>query len=88
MPGVKADQLDIDVRENVLTLTGRTARRESVTGAPLFTEYEAGTFLRKFTLAETIDQARIDAKLTNGVLRVELPKLARARPRQIAVRTG
>ena len=51
-------------------------------------EYEPGTFFRQFTLAETIDQARIDAKLIDGVLRLELPKVEKARPRQIAVRTS
>ena len=87
MPGVKPDQLDIDLRENVLTLTGR------VTAVPgnetdVLREYDAGTFLRRFTLADTIDQAKIDAKLVDGVLRLELPKLERAKPRQITVRTG
>ena len=87
MPGVNPDQLEIDLRENVLTLTGR------VTAAPpnetdVLREYDAGTFFRRFTLAETIDQAKIDAKLADGVLRLELPKLERAKPRQITVRTG
>ena len=87
MPGVNPDQLEIDLRENVLTLTGR------VTAAPpnetdVLREYDAGTFSRRFTLAETIDQAKIDAKLADGVLRLELPKLERAKPRQITVRTG
>jgi HSP20 family protein len=48
-------------------------------------EYESGTFFRQFTLGETIEQSKIDAKLKDGVLRLELPKLERARPRQIAV---
>jgi HSP20 family molecular chaperone IbpA len=87
MPGVKADQLEIDLRENVLTLTGRVTPT-SPNELDVLREYDAGTFLRRFTLAETIDQARIDAKLVDGVLRLELPKLERAKPRQITVRTG
>jgi hypothetical protein len=47
----------------------------------------AGVFPPMFTLSETIDQAKIDAKLTGGVLRLELPKVEKARPRQISVRT-
>jgi HSP20 family molecular chaperone IbpA len=87
MPGVKADQLEIDLRENVLTLTGRVAT--APTGeTDVLREYDAGTFFRQFTLAETIDQTRIDAKLADGVLRLELPKVERAKPRQITVRSG
>jgi HSP20 family molecular chaperone IbpA len=44
--------------------------------------------MRQFTLAESIDQSRIDAKLTDGVLRLELPKIEKAKPRQIAVKAG
>jgi HSP20 family protein len=50
-------------------------------------EYRPGTFFRQFTLAESIDQAKIDAKLNDGVLRLQLPKVERAKPRQITVRT-
>jgi HSP20 family protein len=87
MPGVKPDQLEIDLRDNVLTLTGRVATAPSGE-TDVLREYGAGTFLRQFTLAESIDQAKIDAKLADGVLRLELPKLERAKPRQITVRAG
>ena len=87
MPGVKPDQLEIDLRENVLTLTGR-ATTGATSESDVLREYDAGTFYRQFTLAESIDQAKIDAKLADGVLRLELPKLERAKPRQITVRTG
>ena len=87
MPGVKADQLEIDLRENVLTLTARVATA-STGETDVLREYDAGTFFRQFTLAETIDQTRIDAKLADGVLRLELPKVERAKPRQITVRSG
>ena len=45
-------------------------------------------FFRQFTLAETIDQPEIDAQLIDGVLRLELPKVEKARPRQITVRSA
>jgi HSP20 family molecular chaperone IbpA len=87
MPGVKADDLKIDLRESVLTLTGRVTTARGAKESDVLREYPSGTFFRRFTLSETIDQAKIDAKLTDGVLRLELPKVERARPRQITVRT-
>jgi HSP20 family molecular chaperone IbpA len=88
MPGVKAQDLEIDLRDDVLTLTGRVSAPERDGEAGVLREYDTGTFYRQFTLAETIDQSKIDARLTNGVLRLELPKVERARPRQITVRTS
>lgn len=86
MPGVKADDLKIDLRENVLTLTGHVSSREKPNESDVLREYALGTFFRQFTLSETIDQAKIDAKLADGVLRLELPKTEKAKPRQITVR--
>jgi HSP20 family protein len=88
MPGVKAQDLKIDLRESVLTLTGRVTAPENGSESFVLREYESGVFFRQFTLSETIDQAKIDARLTDGVLRLELPKVERAKPRQIAVRTA
>jgi HSP20 family protein len=87
LPGVKAGDLRIDLRESALTLTGPVTPPEGPKELNVLREYQTGTFLRQFTLSETIDQAKIDAKLTDGVLRLELPKVERARPRQISVRT-
>jgi len=88
MPGVKASDLEIDLRENVLTLAGRVTAPGSEKESTVLREYRPGTFLRQFTLSETIDQPKIDAKLADGVLRLELPKVERARPRQITVRSS
>ena len=87
MPGVRAEDLKIDLRESVLTLTGRVSAADGKE-TDVLREYQAGTFFRRFTLSETIDQTKIDAKLTDGVLRLELPKVEKARPRQITVRTN
>jgi len=88
MPGVKALDLQIDLRESVLTLTARVTMPESPNESEVLREYRSGTFFRQFTLSETINQTGIDAKLTDGVLRLELPKVAKAKPRQITVRTS
>jgi HSP20 family protein len=88
MPGVKAADLKIDLRDNVLTLSGHVVSPESATETPVLREYAAGSYFRQFTLSEHIDQGKIDAKLTDGVLRLELPKVERAKPRQIAVKAS
>jgi HSP20 family molecular chaperone IbpA len=86
MPGVKATDVRIDLRESVLTLSGRVARAESPVEVSVLREFEPGTYFRQFTLSEAIDQGKIDARLADGVLRLELPKQERAKPRQITVR--
>jgi HSP20 family protein len=88
MPGVKAQDLQIDLRESVLTLTARVTTPESPNESDVLREYRSGTFFRQFTLSETINQTGIDAKLADGVLRLELPKVEKAKPRQITVRTS
>jgi HSP20 family molecular chaperone IbpA len=88
MPGVKAQDLQIDLRESVLTLAARVTMPESPQESDVLREYRSGTFFRQFTLSETINQTGIDAKLTDGVLRLELPKVEKAKSRQITVRTS
>jgi HSP20 family molecular chaperone IbpA len=87
MPGVKASDLRIDLRESVLTLTGRVSLLETSNELHILREYEPGMFFRQFSVGEMIEQSKIDAQLRDGVLRLELPKAERARPRQIAVRS-
>ena len=53
----------------------------------VFREYRIGTFQRKFTLSETVDQENVEAQLTDGVLRLVLPKIDRAKTRKIEIKT-
>lgn len=85
MPGVKGQDLNIDLRDNVLTLTADTAPVETRGEQELLVEYETGRYYRQFTLGEMIDQEKIDAQLTDGVLRLSLPKVEKAAPRKITV---
>ena len=86
MPGVAADDLKIDLDDDVLTITGRVRPPESNKETDVFREFRFGTFQRKFNLSESIDQERIEANLTNGVLRLQLPKVERAKARKIQVK--
>jgi HSP20 family protein len=88
MPGVKADKLNIDLRESILTITGDIEPVESASEEDVLIEYETGRFYRQFTLSEVIDQNRIDAKLGDGVLRLTLPKVEKATPRKIAIKAA
>ena len=88
LPGVNAERLQVDLREGVLTLRGDVADDTGDDEVSVAREYESGTFLRQFTLSDVIDQARIQAKLTNGVLRLTLPKVEQAKPRQISIQAG
>jgi HSP20 family protein len=88
LPGVKAQDLTIDLRENLLTLIGDVAPLEGPEEGDIIREYRTGRYVRQFTLAETIDQAQIKAQLSDGVLRLTLPKVEQAKPRQIPVQAG
>ena len=87
MPGVKAEKLNIDLRENTLTLVGEIEPFEGPDEEDLLVEYEVGKYYRQFTLSEVIDQNRINANLHNGVLRLTMPKVEKATPRKIEVRS-
>lgn len=85
MPGVKTEHVDIDVRDNVLTVTARTRQLEA-RWRPVHEEWRPGHFVRQLRLGQQIDQSRISATLRDGVLTVELPKVERMQPRRVEVR--
>ncbi|MBN2059594.1 MAG: Hsp20/alpha crystallin family protein [Deltaproteobacteria bacterium] len=86
MPGVKAEDLNIDLHENLLTLNGEVKSPEEASEEDVIREYRTGKYYRQFTLSEMIDQTKIDANLKDGVLRLRLPKVEAAKPRRIAVK--
>jgi HSP20 family protein len=88
MPGVKAKDLAIDLRENTLTLSGDVESPEGEKEEEVLREYPTGNYYRQFTLSEGIDQSKIEAALKDGVLRLRLPKVEAAAPRTIPVKTG
>jgi HSP20 family protein len=87
LPGVKKDQVEVEIEGNEVSIaTEIVARREPVEGEKwLRTERFHGKTARRFALPQEIDEARADARLTDGVLELTLPKKAPAAGRKVAI---
>lgn len=85
VPGVEKDNVEIDLRDDVLSFEARVSVADYEGLRPLYGEYNIGNYYRKFNLGEVIDQAKITAELTDGVLRVTLPKREKAIPRKVTI---
>jgi HSP20 family molecular chaperone IbpA len=86
MPGVKAKDLQIDLDNNVLTMVGGVKAPEGPEEEDVLREYQTGRYYRQFTISDVIDQSKIEAVMTDGVLRLTLPKAEAAKPRHIPVK--
>ena len=87
MPGVAPGEVDVDLRDNQLTLLGKVSleeRQERV----LLQEYGVGDFYRQFTLSSRIDQGKIEASMKDGVLTLTLPKAEVAKPKKVVVKAS
>jgi len=86
MPGIRKEDLDIQLAGNRLTLSGR---RETESSDKEFTCYSQersfGSFTRSFTLPEEVESAKVVAELRDGVLHLMVPKSPEVRPRKISV---
>jgi HSP20 family molecular chaperone IbpA len=88
MPGVESKNVDIDLKDNQLTIIGRVDPVENDKEAHLYREFDWGDYYRQFSLSNVIDQAKITAKIEEGVLRLILPKVEKAKPQKIKVTAG
>ena len=87
MPGVSEKDVDIQLDNDTLTITGRVEAAAPEGFDLLYSEFASGQYERTFTLSEDVDRNGIKANMKNGVLRIALPKSEKARPRKIAVET-
>jgi HSP20 family protein len=83
MPGVGRDGLEVHVERDQLSIRGRV--HEEPQTKVQHREFRLRDYYRTFTLADEIDTDRINATLTDGVLRLELPKSSRAQARRIPI---
>ena len=86
LPGVANDGVQIRFEDGELSI--RATRNDEGAGQLLGAEFGAVDFVRRFSIPETVDAEKIDAKLSNGVLHLSLPKASRVRPRQISVKVA
>ncbi len=86
MPGVSADQVDIDVERGVLTITAeRSWPREE--GDQLYlNERPTGVFRRQVHLGDSLDVDGIEADFADGVLTLRIPISERAQPKRIEIK--
>jgi HSP20 family protein len=82
LPGLKADDVSIQVLEDVVTIEGKMPEVES---EYLLQELPSGSFRRELRLPAPLDAEHVDANITDGILTVRLPKAESARPRTIKV---
>ncbi len=90
MPGVKKEDIKIEVQGNTLQISGERKRemKESNAEETLRHERVYGKFERTFELPKTINAEKIEALYDNGVLNVALPKAEAAKGRTVQIQTG
>ena len=88
LPGVKADELDIQVTANNIAISGERKIAAQEEGARYHRrEREAGTFSRMIGLPGDVNTEKVEAKLVDGILTVIVPKAEAAKPKQISIRS-
>lgn len=88
MPGVDEKSVDVQLEKNILTITGCVYTDEGKGRSIVYSEYETGDYERTFTLSDEIDSEKIKATVKNGVLRLELPKAEKAKPKKIIIQAA
>ncbi|MFQ5514909.1 MAG: Hsp20/alpha crystallin family protein [Myxococcota bacterium] len=88
MPGVDESSVEVRLEDSVLSIEGKVSTEAYENRRPLYTEYHVGNYMQRFSLPSEIDADQIRARMVNGVLQLELPKSAQARPRQIQIQTA
>jgi HSP20 family protein len=89
LPGVHAEDIDITVRENVLTISGTRELGEPEEGVTYHRrERGVGQFTRSLQLPFNIEASHVEASFENGVLKIALPRTEAEKPKKIAVKTA
>jgi HSP20 family protein len=88
LPGVSKERLGVRVSGDTLLIEGTASAPVTGDMELLYGEIQNPQYRRSFTLSRELDPEKIEAKLSNGVLTLHIPKAAEAKPRRIDVNVG
>lgn len=88
VPGLDANDLDIEVLNNTVTIRGEFKTADEDSKKYLVCELPNGRFTRTITLPTETDSSKVEASIKNGVLSLRIPKAEAARPKAIKVKTS
>lgn len=87
LPGVKKEDISIDVKNNILTISGERKHEENVNEDNFYrSERFYGKFQRSFSLPDNVDADNVDAVYKDGVLEVKIPKTEDSARKKIEVK--
>jgi HSP20 family protein len=89
LPGLSEEDVNIEVEDNVLTVSGeRKAEHETTKEGYHRVERAFGSFSRSLTLPEGVDAEQVAASFDRGVLEIRIPKPEQRKPRKISIGVG
>jgi len=87
LPGVKKEDIEIKIEDGVLSVMALRKYKNELTRENYYLcESVFGKFERRFVLPESVDSEKVDAKLTDGRLTIELQKTKKAKPKTVAIK--
>jgi HSP20 family protein len=85
VPGVRKEDIEITLERGVLTVKGARQFEAGAAKEQLLLGRSYGSFNRSFSLPDHLDEEKLAAKLVDGVLAIEIPRLKKAKPRRIEI---
>jgi len=87
LPGVKPEEVDISITDNILTIKGETKAEEKIERKNyLYQEHQYGTFCRSVALPKGLKTNKAEANFEDGILTLTIPKAEEIKPKQIKVK--
>ncbi|MCU0305677.1 MAG: Hsp20/alpha crystallin family protein [Thermoanaerobaculales bacterium] len=89
LPGLKAEDVEVTVDNGVLTIKGQRSFEEASEGQTYHrVERWYGSFERSFTVPNSVDPSKIEARFVNGEMSITLPKREESKPRSVKVKVA
>ncbi len=85
LPGLKAEDVEIQIVNETVSLKGEFKDEMDEKSTYILQERPSGKFCRTVTLPDTLNSAKAEARMENGILSVSIPKAEEAKPKTIKV---